>query len=250
MSQYNLGFISGKTATTIGRTFRGIGNVLGGVGIGTTFYQMGTGKIGAREGATDLGFGVLGFVSVPGMVFSTVYFVDKELSNQFPEYVDFKSQARKSNEISTRTIMQNNSGWWHNPVCFAAGTKVSTSKDLISIEDVSIGDTVLTYNLDKRAVEYGNVSKVFSHSVKEIYIVEFGGVSVSVTGEHPFYVKNKGWVKVNDLKTSNVLVNSDGDEIEIDSIKMTNKKTEVYNIRVNGNHNYFVTKRKVLVHNK
>lgn len=38
--------------------------------------------------------------------------------------------------------------------------------------------------------------------------------------------------------------------ISISSIKEIEKATTVYNFEVDGNHNYFVTKSNILVHNK
>ena len=48
-----------------------------------------------------------------------------------------------------------------------------------------------------------------------------------------------------------MLKSSDGnDVVAISAIKQLSKTIVVYNMEVNGNHNYFVTGSTVLVHNK
>ena len=48
------------------------GNILGGIGIFSTAYQMKTKQISAKEGWTDIGAGVTGFFGIMGMSFSGV----------------------------------------------------------------------------------------------------------------------------------------------------------------------------------
>ncbi len=71
-----------------------------------------------------------------------------------------------------------------------------------------------------------------------------------MTGQHPFYVEDKGWVKVVDLQIGDrIKTKSNSTEQLTNSINYQRSET-VYNIEVEGNHNYFVTPRYVLVHNK
>jgi hypothetical protein len=64
-------------------------------------------------------------------------------------------------------------------------------------------------------------------------------------------VVGKGWIKAKDLQTGNVLKSSDGKVIiRITAIKQISKTLAVYNIEVDGNHNYFVTSSTILVRNK
>ncbi|MNE20820.1 hypothetical protein D3C80_1139610 [compost metagenome] len=73
---------------------------------------------------------------------------------------------------------------------------------------------------------------------------------IKVTEEHPFYVKGKGWTKVKDLKRHDVFGTKDNQYQELISIKKFEAETEVYNIEIDGNHNYFISQSGILVHNK
>ena len=71
-----------------------------------------------------------------------------------------------------------------------------------------------------------------------------------MTAEHPFYVINKGWIKVKDLKVGDSIKSSSKNPVRIVSIKKGDRNITVYNIKVADNNNYFVTSSKLLVHNK
>ena len=72
-----------------------------------------------------------------------------------------------------------------------------------------------------------------------------------VTAEHPFYVLDRGWIKAKDLRVGFKLLSlSENIRNEIKSISIKKQRVNVYNLEVSGNNNYFVTKSKVLVHNK
>jgi intein/homing endonuclease len=72
-----------------------------------------------------------------------------------------------------------------------------------------------------------------------------------VTGEHPFYVANRGWLKVKQLKKGDLFKSKKAEIREtITSIKLIQRKTQVFNIEVDKNHNYFITNSAILVHNK
>ena len=62
-------------------------------------------------------------------------------------------------------------------------------------------------------------------------------------------MNSKGWVKAKDLHKNDVLKSSDG-KIHIKSIKQLSETVVVYNMEVDGNHDYFVTSSTILVHNK
>ena len=53
--------------------------------------------------------------------------------------------------------------------CFLAGTKVAMADGSYkNIEDVKVGDLVKTYDLEKRRIVEGRVTKVFHHSKDEM----------------------------------------------------------------------------------
>ena len=112
------------------------------------------------------------------------------------------------------------------------------------------GDSVYSYNMEKNTVELSKVVKSFERKTQEIYELTTDNQRIFVTAEHPFYVEGKGWVKVKDLQPGMVLKTKDGSIEHVTSSVLEKHPETVYNIEVEGNHNYFVTNSNILVHNK
>lgn len=72
--------------------------------------------------------------------------------------------------------------------CFAAGTKVLTSEGYKNIEDVEVGDMVLTHrNRYRRVLKTGN------HEDDVYRFHAQGFIDVNCTGNHPFYARRKNF---------------------------------------------------------
>lgn len=71
--------------------------------------------------------------------------------------------------------------------CFVAGTKVQTNEGLKSIEDIKIGDIVVTHTNT-----YKEVLNVGGSIGKETYVVKAQGmIPTTTTYNHPYYVRSK-----------------------------------------------------------
>jgi RHS repeat-associated protein len=134
-------------------------------------------------------------------------------------------------------------------VCFREGTLVYSKDSFINIEDLHVGDSIYSYNINSSKIEIAQIEKVYRRLVMVIGELKIGNEIIWVTKEHPFFVKKKGWVKSKDLKKGDKVMTSSGTK-EVKSYLLHNKKMTVYNIEVSGNHNYFVTPIMLLVHNK
>jgi len=81
--------------------------------------------------------------------------------------------------------------------------------------------------------------------------IVIGKEIIYVTEEHPFYVIGKGWIKAKDITVNDECKSYNGKTaLKVLSIRKLTEKNEVYNLEVDGNHNYFVGKFRILVHNK
>ncbi|WP_304343868.1 Hint domain-containing protein [Chryseobacterium koreense] len=144
-----------------------------------------------------------------------------------------------------------NRGWMMEAgVCFKAGTLVLGKKGFYKIEEIKEGDSVLSYNEKLQQTEISKVEKTSERFTDKILEITIGKESIFVTEEHPFYVENKGWIKAGNLKLKDVVKTKDGSNKIIINIKILQERTAVYNIEVSGNHNYYITKSQILVHNK
>ncbi len=137
--------------------------------------------------------------------------------------------------------------------CFVAGTQVlladGSSK---SIEDVETDDEILAYNPETDQTEKRRVVRSYVHEDKPTYdVVVEGGSTVTATAEHPFMVKGKGYVPVDDLEQGDRLVRPDGSTVEVLYVRATGETVTVHNVEVEGLHNYYVQvgKQWLLVHN-
>ncbi|MCQ4087548.1 polymorphic toxin-type HINT domain-containing protein [Saccharibacillus sp. JS10] len=133
--------------------------------------------------------------------------------------------------------------------CFTAETKVKTDQGEKNIEDVQIGDKVLSKDENTDEVTYKQVTAIFNHETNEIYSIHVGDQIIESTYNHPFWVVGKGWVFVKDLKTGDLLEQSDGKTLEVGNIEVQQRQTTVYNMTVEGFHTYFVSGLGIWVHN-
>ncbi len=96
--------------------------------------------------------------------------------------------------------------------CFAAGTLVHTKNGLKPIEQIKVGDLVLSkHESGKGERAYKRVTKTFVHEDRQVIMVTVGGMQAdgkwrghrfAVTPEHPFWVQGKGWNEVGTLIAS------------------------------------------------
>ncbi|EMN90601.1 toxin HINT domain protein [Leptospira weilii str. UI 13098] len=144
----------------------------------------------------------------------------------------------------------NSQGEFVPRTCFTAGTLVHTSTGAKKIEEVKVGDQVLSWDEESGEQEYHRVVKTFQREVNVVYtIVYSNGTQVETTDEHPFYIENKGWVPAKDLRSGDRSVLSNEKTLEIESIRISERTTTVYNFEVEDAHSYYVSEVGILVHN-
>jgi len=137
-------------------------------------------------------------------------------------------------------------------MCFAAGTKISTPHGEVNIEDIKIGDLVYAYDfksglrVERRVTE---TPKNFTHFWVEVRI---GQESIKATRGHRFWIENeKRWIEAADLKVGMQVRTVDGqiDAISDVAIRPLSQPEPTYNLVVETDHDYFIGRFHVLVHN-
>ena len=143
------------------------------------------------------------------------------------------------------------------PCCFVEGTEISlANEDIKNIEDIVIGDEVLSWNGEELVV-----SKVIDIEPtvvgdRDLYTINGEGIcNIEFTPEHPFLTK-QGWKALKpDVEEFGIL--EPGDEINccgewkaISSIDVIDSKPDqrVFNFTVKEYHNYVAN--GIIVHNK
>jgi hypothetical protein len=130
--------------------------------------------------------------------------------------------------------------------CLIAGTPVWTESGLVPIEQIRVGDRVLSQNPDTGELAYKPVLRTTLRPPARLVKVVFDGEALQSSGGHPFWVAGQGWVKARDLKPGNRLHTVSGTS-EVWSAHPTGYE-ETHNLVVADFHTYFVTQAKLLSH--
>jgi intein/homing endonuclease len=154
----------------------------------------------------------------------------------------------------------------HNKFCFVPGTKILMSDGSEkNIEDVLIGDTVLSYNEIENIIETKKVIDTNSPIHDDLVEYTFSnGTIITSTFDHPYYVNgfdlasyhpeltNQRYDLPTEVKQINIgdnVYTDINEKIEIISFRELDRvKTKTYIISVEDNHNFYAN--KILVHNK
>ena len=137
----------------------------------------------------------------------------------------------------------------HN--CFVAGTEIILSNgDVKNIEDINVGEEVLTFNEETQNNENGVVGKLKQHEVNSVIRITLDNENVIITtSEHPFYVNGKGWVKASEIEVLDTCKKVNGEESLVSTVDVLDETHTVYNLlSVSKNHNFYAN--GILVHNK
>lgn len=175
----------------------------------------------------------------------------------------------ETNQTVTRTATGSIDGEYEIPSCFIAGTKILMADGSEKkIEDIKTGERILTYNIESKSPEIGEVENTVSPIHKHMIDISFiKGIKNTNTLDHPYYIKGKGWasydpkltfrnyeLKVKKMEVGDVAFLYDRQsgnlvEVEIENIDQKEINVVTYNLdRVSKNHNFFAN--GILVHNK
>ena len=129
--------------------------------------------------------------------------------------------------------------------CFTKGTKVKTPLGYATIESLKKGDLVKSYDTKVEAKVDSEVTETFLHENHDGYLVI--NENIKTTSNHPFY-SNGDWVDAGELSVGDKILHVVGLEHTVESTENYDDTIDVYNIEVDGNHNYYA--ENYLVHNK
>jgi len=151
--------------------------------------------------------------------------------------------------------------------CFAAGTEVTMgNRTFKNIENIIVGDSVLTYNFKDQKLEVNIVQHIEDPIHHRLIKIAFrNGNNIISTEDHPYYVKGKGWCSFNPeqtqkaygivtqkLEISDFCVSISGNrlkKIKIIEIIQYEESIRTYNLtKISNSSNYFAN--GVLVHNE
>lgn len=158
--------------------------------------------------------------------------------------------------------------------CFPAGTEVLTAEGPRPIETIGPGAEVHSFDPSLGRWVLKNVVRRHTHRYTgDIVTIRLGSAVIRATGNHPFFVERgddlasrplprdvpeaeqgaaqRGrWVEARDLQEGDVLLDKGGRGPVVAAVSSRDEDVEVYNLQVEGLHNYAVHRQGILVHNK
>ncbi len=135
--------------------------------------------------------------------------------------------------------------------CFVAGTMILTASGLVAIEAIKAGDEVISTNADTFEVAEKPVLETYIRETTELVHLTINGELIKTTYEHPFYVKEHGFVNAGELYIGDKLLDSNGSTLIVEDrkVEIIDKPVKVYNFQVEDFHTYHVGENCILVHN-
>lgn len=132
-------------------------------------------------------------------------------------------------------------------MCIAKGQEILLANgNSVLVQDILLGDKVLSYNLENNAYEEDEIIYVKENKPDSYFRINN---KLELTSGHEVYVVDKGYVEVDDLKVNKDYIFENGSPVLVTSkkhIKNDNKTT--YTLTVKKNKNLFVN--GILVHNE
>lgn len=252
-------------AVLLGKGSDGMGNL--------TFIDLFAGIGGFRRGMELAGHKCIGFCEYDNFAvasytsmhciteeqrqyLSTLSLKDRQKEILKPEYRNGEWYAKDIREVKGSNIPRADV-WGFGAPCFVAGTLITTQRGQIPIEEVKVGDMVLTHKSRWQRVE-----ETMNHKATGIYTIQVqGSPKTEVTGNHRFYVRychtDGNWTKPEWKEVQHfigneyvIIPNIDNQpnwqlisEISFDP----NRNEIVYNLEVENDHSY--TANNMGVHN-
>lgn len=103
--------------------------------------------------------------------------------------------------------------------CFIAGTLICAATGEKAIEEIVVGDLVLSENPETGEVAYKRVRNTYVNQTDELVHVKIEGETITATPEHPFYSPVKGWTAAVDLRQGDILVTVNGRYVVVEAVE-------------------------------
>lgn len=114
-----------------------------------------------------------------------------------------------------------------------------------SVEKLSIGDKVISYNLETKQMEVDEITYKAVNVPNDYYRIN---EKLELTQDHRIYVVNKGFIEVKDIIVDEDYIFENGNNILVTSKEFVkNRDKRIYSFSVKNNQNFLVN--DILVHN-
>jgi len=132
---------------------------------------------------------------------------------------------------------------------FIPGTLVHSSNDITAIEELSVGDSVLSF--DGHTLPFCSIVDVHKKLEEHVASILLDDNQLIICSQNQkFYLHEKNtWIYAKDLQPSDCLFCCHGDFVSVASVRILQGQFELHELTVQDTHVFYVTERGVLVHN-
>lgn len=99
---------------------------------------------------------------------------------------------------------------------------------------------VRSYNTETKSSEFKLITNSWRKGVKEVIRVRYNNSEFSATPDHKFLTESGKWVELIDILNNKLGILNTSDKEYVELYKVSSEETEVYDIEVQDNHNFFV----------
>ncbi len=132
--------------------------------------------------------------------------------------------------------------------CFMPGTRVlMADKSVKEIQEISESEQIISFSLTGKEFKKNPVEKIVEKIYPDGYLV-LNNI-LKITLNHKIWVNNTEWLEAQEVKVGDSLLNSNNEQITVESIQHVPGTFTVYNLHIDGEeHNFFA--EDTLVHNQ
>ena len=137
------------------------------------------------------------------------------------------------------------------PSCFVAGTLVMAVAGMVAIEKIKSGDKVISTDPETFETAEKTVLETYIREVNKLVHLTINGEEIITTFDHPFYVRERGFVNACELWVGAQLLDVNNNILVVGNtrLELAKNPVKVYNFQVEDFHTYHVGENGVWVHN-
>ncbi len=131
-----------------------------------------------------------------------------------------------------------------------ANTLIKTSRGLVPIEQLSVGDTVTSCDPEQDAFIEVAITQIFKKTADMLVIIDTDKGILYATPDQLFYESELGsWIEAQDLTPNNILIDYDFYNVQCLSVEYLNTPVTTYEITIKSPHVLYTSCHEILTHN-